>query len=81
MIICPKCGSCNVNAQAVGITTPKGKGCFYWIFIGWWLEPLLWFFLTVPMLLAKLFGSKGKVKTKVKGYAICQQCGYCWQIK
>ncbi len=78
-MICPKCGSTNVNAQAVGITKTKKKGCLYWLFIGWWLEFILWCFLTVPMIFAKLFGGKGRVTTKVKTHAVCQNCGYTWK--
>ena len=77
---CPKCGSENVNVQAVSNTRTKGKGCAYWLFIGWWLELLMWLFLTIPMLLGKLFGSKGKVRTKVESHAVCQNCGYRWKI-
>ena len=77
---CPKCGSENVNIQAVGNTRTKGKGALYWLLIGWWLGILLWVFLTLPMLLAKLFGSKGKVVTNVESHAVCQQCGYSWKV-
>ena len=77
---CPKCGSNNVNVQAVAHVKTKGKGCLYWLIIGWWLELLLWAFLTIPMIFAKLFGGKGKVKTKVKSHAVCQNCGYSWKI-
>lgn len=79
-MICPKCGSENVNVQAVAHVSNKGKGCLYWVFIGWWLEIILWLFLTIPMLFAKLFGGKGGVKTKVKSHAVCQNCGYQWEI-
>lgn len=76
---CPKCGSENVSVQAVGHVKSKGKGCLYWLLIGWWLEFFLWLFLTIPMLFAKLFGGK-KVATKVKSHAVCQNCGHTWKI-
>ena len=79
-MICPKCGSQNVTVQAITHTNVKGKGCLYWFFIGWWLELLMWLFLTIPMLFFKLFGGKGKVQTKVKSHGICQSCGYSWKI-
>ena len=78
-MICPKCGSANVNFQAVADTRTKKKGCAYWLFVGWWLELFLWLFLTVPMLLFKLFGGKGKVKTKIRTMAVCQNCGNRWE--
>lgn len=80
-MICPKCGSGNVNVQVVGITKSKGKGCMYWLFIGWWLETILWLCLTIPMLFAKLFGGGKKVKTKVQSHAVCQNCGHSWKVR
>ena len=77
---CNKCGSNNVNVQAVSITkSKKHHGIVYWIFIGWWLEPIMWLFLTLPWLIIKIF-KPNKVKTKVKGYAVCQDCGNRWQV-
>lgn len=78
-MVCPKCGSDNVNVQAVSEVKTKHKGCLYWLFIGWYVEPILWLCFTIPMLFAKLFGSK-KVHTKVKSYAVCQNCGNRWKV-
>ena len=48
---CNKCGSNNVSVQAISITkSKKHHGIVYWIFIGWWLEPTMWLFLTLPWL-------------------------------
>ena len=76
---CPKCGSNNVNVQAVSIVKNKKHGCLYWLCVGWWLEPIMWLFLTLPWLIIKIF-KPNKVKTKVKGYAVCQDCGNRWQV-
>lgn len=58
---CPKCGSENVSVQAVTTVREKPKhGIVWWILIGWWLEPLLWIFLTIPRLLVALFGRNKK---------------------
>lgn len=80
---CPKCGSANVNVQMVSESKLKNKhkGLIYWLIIGWWLEPLLWIFLTVPMILCSLFGhKKQKLVTKHKSVAVCQDCGNSWNI-
>ena len=80
---CPKCGSNNVNVQMVSESQLKNKhhSFFYWLFIGWWLHPILWFFLTVPMILGHLFGGKNKkLVTKHKSVAVCQNCGYNWTL-
>ncbi len=77
---CPHCGGNNVLIQAVSNTySTKRKGCAYWLIIGWWLEPLLWIFLTLPKLLYELLRG-GKTKTEIKTMAVCQSCGYRWQI-
>ena len=54
-MVCPNCGSENVNVQreqtgTVGTFTntvyvqqaKKGHGCLYWLFIGWWWLPMYW---------------------------------------
>lgn len=54
---CPKCGSENVNIQMVTEVKEKAKkGWLYWLFIGWWWEPIAWLFLTLPKLLIAIFG-------------------------
>lgn len=82
-MICPKCKNNNVNVQMVSESQLKSKhhSILYWLFIGWWLHLLLWFFLTVPMILGKIFGAKDKkIVTKHKSIAVCQDCGYHWKI-
>ena len=75
-MVCRNCGSDKVNIQAVARVNTHGRGCAYWLFIGWWLEFLLWIFMFPLMLLLKLFGSKGKIKTKVNSHIVCQSCGF-----
>lgn len=80
---CPKCESENVNVQMVTETKLKTKhhSILYWILIGWWLEIILWLFLTIPRLLAAMFGhKKQKLVTKHKSVAVCQNCGYNWNV-
>lgn len=81
---CKKCGSNNVSVQLVTETQMKTKhhSLLYWIFIGWWLEPILWIFLTIPMLFGKMFGRKNqKLKQKHISIAVCQDCGNRWEIR
>ena len=80
---CPKCGSMNTNIQMITETKLKNKhhSIFYWLIIGWWLHLLLWFFLTVPMILGKIFGhKKQKLVQHHKSIAVCQNCGYNWNV-
>jgi len=76
---CRKCGSENVNVQAVTQVKNKRHGILYWIFIGWWLEPIMWFFLTLPWLIIKIF-KPNKVTSKTTKMAICQNCGNSWKV-
>ncbi|MBQ7128581.1 MAG: hypothetical protein IJO19_01155 [Clostridia bacterium] len=66
-MICPKCGSNNVNFQVVGET--KKRGC---------LTTLLYIvLLIIPVIgwiaLFKLIRGK---KSKTNSYMVCQDCGY-----
>ena len=76
---CRKCGNENVNVQKIAITKNKKKGLFYWLFCIWIIDLLLWLFLTLPMLIIKIFKPK-KVKTIIKTEAVCQDCGYSWKV-
>ena len=81
---CPKCNSNNVNIQMINQTfqKTKHKSLFYWLFIGWWLELCLWFFLTIPRLLIALFVPKRKkIYNVTKKMAVCQNCGNSWEVK
>jgi hypothetical protein len=80
---CPKCGSENVTVQMVAETRVKKKsGLVYWLLIGWWLEPILWIFFTVPRLLFALFKPRRhKTKTVYSSMCVCQNCGNRWKVK
>ena len=81
MMICPKCKSTYVTVQTVNEVNlqKKKKSMAYWLFIGWWLEPTLWLFFTLPMLIITIFKPKKyKTKNKVKTICVCQNCGNTW---
>ena len=79
---CPKCKSENVTIQVVTeVKEKKKKGVLYWIFIGFWWEPIAWLFLTLPKLIISLFSKKTKTVTKKYKEAVCQSCGYSWIVK
>lgn len=80
-MICPKCRCENVSVTVVTETQLKRKhhNIIWWLLVGWWLEPLLWIFLTVPKLLFTLFLPKRqKLVTKQRTVCICQNCGHTW---
>lgn len=82
-MVCKKCGSENVTVEVTTETQLKEKkhGILYWICIGWWLKPILWFFLTLPMLIIAIFKPKKyKTETKTKKIAVCHSCGNTWKI-
>lgn len=81
---CPKCNSENVRVELVNhldLRTKK-KGILYWFFIGWWLEFTLWVFLTLPMIIIKIFKPKNyKIKNEAHRYVVCNDCGYSGKLK
>ena len=80
---CPKCGSENINVQMVTETRMKEKkhGIIYWVFIGWWWRPILWFVFTLPMLIISIFKPKKyKMTSKTKKVAVCNSCGKSWNV-
>lgn len=76
---CRKCGSNNVNVTMLSEIRRKKKGFLYWLLIGIWLEPILWIFLTLPMLIFKIF-KPSKYKSKVTKHTVCQNCGHSWRV-
>lgn len=75
---CPKCGTNNVNVQAVSIVKNKTHGVAYWCG-GWLIDLIVWICAFIPRLIFAIFRPK-KVKTKVKSYAVCQSCGHKWKV-
>lgn len=70
-MVCPKCGSENVNVQAV--SEQKGRGC---------LSVLMWCllaFCTFGIILL-IVPALTKKKSKTRNYAICQSCGHRWKV-
>lgn len=77
-MICPKCGSQNVNVQIVQMgakSSTKGKGCLFG------LMRLLLIICTCGLWLL-LGKKKSKTKTTFKNekVAVCQSCGNQWNI-
>lgn len=80
---CPKCDSNNIKIDIVvkHQVKRKRKSLLYWLFIGWFVEPLLWIFLTMPKLIYELFKPKKyNVKTQAEKIAVCQNCGHTWKV-
>lgn len=78
---CPKCHSDKCHTQIVTETKLKTKhNWIYWLIIGWWLEPMLWLFLTVPKLILTIFGhKKQKIVQKNINMWVCDNCGNSWK--
>lgn len=72
---CPKCKKYHINVQAVFDVQPekKSKGCLYWLLF-WWLEIVI-----LPIKL--LFGGSKGYAAGTRTYAVCQDCGYKWEVK
>ena len=78
---CKKCGSDNVNIMADHTEKSKGRhGIVYWLFVGWWLHPLMWLFATPLILIWRLIRPNRKTKTVTHTTAVCQDCGHTWEV-
>lgn len=98
---CSKCGKHNISYQIVQTKTTgnsvhslsgnKRHGLFYWLFIGIWWEPMLWFFRTILKICTLgILGRRrnkmlvGKTVTTTKSInctmAVCQNCGHTWKV-
>jgi len=71
---CLKCGSENVNIQAVATVKTKRHGAMWWLFVGWWWIPFKWLFLFLPALIVKLIRGK-RTENIIQSQAVCQNCG------
>lgn len=83
-MMCPKCRNQNVNVQVVTESQLKRKhhGIIWWLFIGWWWVIIKWTCYAPLALMAKIFAPKKmKIKSVHKSMAVCQNCGYRWEIK
>lgn len=81
-MVCPKCGSENVNVQIVTETKLKTKhhGILYWVCFGWLVDMLLWMFFTIPKLIISIFKpKKQKIVSKNVSMYVCQQCANKWR--
>lgn len=81
-MVCPKCGSDNVNVQIATETklVNKHHGVIWWCCC-WWLVMLKWIFLALPALIVKIFKPKNqKLKQKQVSICVCQNCGHNWKV-
>lgn len=88
-MVCPKCGSTNVNVQAVGNVKSRGgvgsqrAWLLYWLCFGWAIDLMLYcciigfFGFTIHHYLKK---RAYRTKTDVETYALCQECGHKYKV-
>lgn len=70
-MVCPKCGSENVQVQAVAET--KKRSCFAALLY------VVLLFIPVIGWIALFMLLRGK-KSKTVSYALCQNCGNRWKV-
>ena len=76
-MVCSKCNSENVIVQSVSQKVKKKKGWMYWVLFGWFVDLMLWIFLTLPRLVWAIFKPKDTV---TYSQAVCQNCGNTWRV-
>lgn len=81
----PKCKSNNISIQVLNSVelVKKHNSFLWWITIGWLWVLFKWIFFTLPALIFKIFGIGKKYKTRniETKKAVCQNCGYTWNIR
>lgn len=73
-MICPRCGSENVNVLPVTKVKSKHRGCLGWC---------VWIFLaliTCGLILIIPLLTNSKIKSKTHTEAICQNCAHRWKV-
>ena len=87
-MICPKCGSQNVESQIVTgdiLEEEKKRGILWWIFIGWWWTLIKLFLFGIwyvaYWILKKIFKKPKKSGMFTQGAHMCKDCGYTWTTK
>ena len=86
-MICPNCNSNDISLKSIESKKANkverkssSKGCLYWLFIGWWWELFLLFFIKIPIALIQLLNDLLTAKkTEVNRIAKCQTCGFSWK--
>lgn len=80
-MICPKCGSENVNVQTASNVKSRGGTTPFW----YWITGACLLDLALYCCIIGFFGVNihhifHKTTTKVETYAVCQTCGHKWKI-
>jgi len=105
-MVCPRCGNPNVTVQVfqeqrgtTGFSVTKtrtkqvGRGCLYWLTIGWWwwmVDLVIWVVAFIPRALFALTRKRKYKSTSTtftnthnnigyRQYYVCQSCGLTWQ--
>lgn len=77
---CPVCGSGDVHVSVVATEKARPRhGILYWLFIAWWLHPILWLTATIPMLVWRLINPNRKTVTVAHCVCVCMDCGHRWE--
>ena len=82
-MLCPLCKSRDISVQVIADTHTKSRSALWWLYfllIGWVIEVLMWLFVTLPMLLIRIFHQR-PVETTIQKVAVCQHCGHQWKLK
>lgn len=78
---CLKCGSENVNVQAISNVKSHGGTIpwWYWLCFVWVVDVMLYCCL-IGFFGINIHHIFKKTKTKIESYAVCQECGHKWRM-
>lgn len=85
--VCPKCGG-DISFQVAQTDIHKEcvkpkRSVLWWCIIGWWFEFYRWCLMICTLGLLGRRKKKVRVQTKIGNstMAVCQSCGYTWEVK
>lgn len=79
-MICPRCGSNNVNVNVINEVYQKPQhGVLWWIFIGWWWRILWFIFFGMWYILWRALRGGKKTVNVQRTMCVCQTCGHSWE--
>ena len=73
---CKHCGQ-EMEMQIINeVNIKKGHSLIWWLLVGWWYKPTMYFLFGVFYLLFVLIFKKQKAVNKLKKVYVCKNCGY-----
>ena len=78
---CEKCKSTNVKVETVSDVKSRGGTIPLWYWLCGWMVDAILCCCIIGFFGVNIIHTFKKTKTKVRTFAVCQDCGKTWEIK